>query len=99
MRGIDGGGSGKLAGGVAGPGVGWFVGAMELERRRVAFGTAAFFAPSSHPSKICLDREEEGDEEVLTCYSGALGEAWFTGDSSALAAMVSVLRKKWERER
>ena len=33
-----------------------------------------------------LHQEEEGDEAALMGYSGALGEAWFTGDSSALAA-------------
>ena len=60
--------------------------AMELGRRRAAFGTAAFFTSSSHPSKLRLDREEEEDEAVLTGYSCALGESWFTGDSSALAA-------------
>ena len=70
-----------------------------LDRRRAVFGTAAFFAPSGHPSKLRLDREEEGDEAVLTGYSGALGEAWFTGDSSALTAMVSVPWRKWDRER
>ena len=35
-----------------------------------------------------LGGEGEEDEGVLTGYSDALGEAWFTGDSSALAAAV-----------